>query len=267
MIVVADLVDQVGRPKDAYSLVGDKTSYDFEDPGPRFDVEPGRRFIEQQHARPVQERPRDLDPPHLTAGKEPHLVAGSVSETHAAKLDRPSLARLTRADAVQCAVIGKILRDAEVGIERALLKHHAEPRESRAALTGDVAPENAHHARSADVKMCDHREQRALAGAIQAQKYSEAGGGDVEAHLVQRDSRAIGVRHVLDRERADGRLRHCVGDDSHCFEIATPQGNEPTGIDLITFSAATSMTEISFETPLVVTRYLPSGVSSNCQTR
>src|SRR5271166_6270425 len=79
--------------------------------------------------------------------------------------------------------------------------------------------------------------------------------------------RAIGVRYVLDRERADCRLRRRGEDRSHCFEIATPQGKEPTAIDLMTFSAATSMTDMSFETPLVVSRYLPSGVSSNCQTR
>src|SRR6202012_206449 len=90
---------------------------------------------------------------------------------------------------------------------------------------------------------------------------------DVEADLIQSNPSAVGVRNVLDRERADGRHRKDVGNDCHCFEIATPQGNEPTGIDLITFSAATSMTDTSFETPLVVKRYLPSGVSASCQTR
>src|SRR5262249_45533004 len=121
--------------------------------------------------------------------------------------------------------------------------------------------------RSADIKVGDHREQRALAGAVQAQENRETRRRDVEAHLIQGDPGAIGVRHAFDRERADARFRNYVGEDSHCFEIATPQGNEPTGIDLITFSAATSMTETSFETPLVASRYLPSGVSPNCQTR
>src|ERR1700674_5173093 len=107
MIVIANLVDEMGRPKDAYAFGSNEGPYDLEDLGPRLDVESRRRLIKQQHARPVQERPRDLDPPHLSAGKEPHLVAGSVSETDAGKLDRPSLARLTRADAMQCAVVGK----------------------------------------------------------------------------------------------------------------------------------------------------------------
>src|SRR6202042_3753952 len=117
MVLIADLVDEMGRPKDTYSLVSDEGPYDCEDPSPRLDVEPRRRLIEQQHARPVQERPRDLDPPHLTAGKESHLVAGPVSETDASKLDRPALARLPRADAMQGPMVGKVLRDAEIGIE------------------------------------------------------------------------------------------------------------------------------------------------------
>src|ERR1700722_2123376 len=98
MVFIANLVDEMGRPKDAYSFVSDKGPYDREDPGPRLDVESGRRLIKQQHARPVQERPRDLDTSHLAAGKETHLVAGPVGETDAGELDRALLARFTRAD-------------------------------------------------------------------------------------------------------------------------------------------------------------------------
>ena len=92
----------------------------------------------------MQERPRDLDPPHLTAGKESHLVAGPVSKTDAGELDRSSLASLTRADAVQRAMVSKVLRDAKVGIKRALLKHDPEQRESSTAIARDVATEDAH---------------------------------------------------------------------------------------------------------------------------
>ena len=101
-------------------------------------------LIKQQHARPVQERPRDLDPPHLTAGKEAHLVACPVGETHAGELDRSSLASLASADAVQGAMVSEVLRDAKVGIKRALLKDDPELRESSAAIARDVATENAH---------------------------------------------------------------------------------------------------------------------------
>ena len=170
MIIVADLVDEVGRPKDAYSFLSDETSYDLENSGARLDVEPRGRLVEQQHARPMQKRSRDLDPPHLTAGKEAHLVAVPVGETDARELHRPSLARFTPADAMQGAMIGQILRNAEIGIQRALLKHDAKSRKSGAAITRDVAAENAHHPRSAYIKMRDHREQRTLARAVQSPK-------------------------------------------------------------------------------------------------
>ena len=78
MIVIAYLVDEMSRPEDAYSFVGDETPHDIENPGARLDVEPRGRLIEQQHAGRMQERPRDLDPPHLTAGKEAHLIAYPV---------------------------------------------------------------------------------------------------------------------------------------------------------------------------------------------
>src|SRR3984957_2461242 len=267
MIIVADLVDQMGRPKDAYSFLGDEASYNLKNPGARLDVEPRGRLVEQQPARLVQGRPSDLDPPHLTAGKEAHLVADPVGETDARELHRPSLARFTPSDAMESAMIGQILRNAEIGVQRALLKHDAKSRKSGAAVTRDVAAENAHHPRSAYIKMRDHREECTLARAVQTQEHGEARGRDVEAPIIQRDPRSIGVRYALHRERADARLQRRVGDHCHCFEIATPQGNEPTGIDLITFSAATSMTDTSLETPLVDKRYLPSGVNSNCQTR
>src|SRR5262249_25028480 len=154
-------------------------TYDLEDLGPRFDVEPRRWLVEQQHARPVKERPGNLNPPHLTAGKETDLVASPIGEADAAEVHRASLARFTCAYAIQSPMIGKILTDAEVGIEGALLKHDPEQGQRGAAVARDVASENAHRSRSAHIEVRDHREQRALARAVQAQQYGEAGRGNV----------------------------------------------------------------------------------------
>ena len=51
--------------------------------GARLDVEPDRRLVEQQQRRPVQQRARDLDAPHLAAGEAARLVVqrGSVMPT------------------------------------------------------------------------------------------------------------------------------------------------------------------------------------------
>src|ERR1700753_1556049 len=62
-----------------------------------------------------------------------------------------------------------------------------------------------------------------------------------------------------------------INDDGACHRhgcaIVMPQGSSPTWMDLITFCAATSMTETSLETPLVTSRYFSSGVNAMCQTR
>ena len=144
MVFIANLVDEMGRPKDANAFGSDEGPHDLEDLGPRLDVESRRRLIKQQHARLVQERPRDLDASHLTAGKEAHLVARPISETDAGELDCSSLPSLAGADAVQSAMVSEVLGDAKVGIKRALLKDDPKQRESGAAVARDVATENAH---------------------------------------------------------------------------------------------------------------------------
>ena len=49
--------------------------------------------------------------------------------------------------------------------------------------------------------------------------------------------------------------------------MAMPHGNSPTWMVLITFCAATSITETSLDTPLVTSRCFSSGVKAMCQTR
>ena len=49
-------------------------------------------------------------------------------------------------------------------------------------------------------------------------------------------------------------------------EMAMPQGALPTGIDLITLSVGTSITETSLLLPLVVNSNFSSGVKASCQT-
>ena len=121
------------------------------------------------------------------------------------------------------------------------------------------------------------REQRALAGAVEAQQHSKT--------CVYRErhtavARAIAVAHAVDGDGGAARRASChascgppvqpaVAEGRKVYdrrEIAIPQGNSPTWIDLMTRRLATSMTETSFDTPLVVRRYFSSGVNAMCQT-
>src|SRR5262245_18736451 len=61
----------------------------------------------------------------------------------------------------------------------------------------------------------------------------------------------------------EGALRVC----GYCCEMATPHGCSPSEMLLITRKVATSMTDTSFDTPLVTNRSFSSGVNAICQTR
>ena len=58
----------------------DELPHMAEDVGARLDVEADGRLVEQQQPRPMQQRARDLEPPHLAAGEIAHLAAGAVGE-------------------------------------------------------------------------------------------------------------------------------------------------------------------------------------------
>src|SRR6185295_2628288 len=85
----------------------------------------------------------------------------------------------------------------------------------------------------------------------------------------------IGVADAVDRQCRNSRgSQAAVGgsgrvgvERGHGWANAMPQGSSPTWMVLITFCAATSMTETSLETPLVTSRYFSSGVKAMCQTR
>src|SRR5438046_32222 len=86
------------------------------------------------------------------------------------------------------------------------------------------------------------------------------------AHPIDRERRRVRGVHLL---RAGGRRRQIDrgrGGFRHGC-IAMPQGSSPTWMVLMTFWAATSITETSLERPLVESRYFPSGVNAMCQAR
>ena len=101
VIVVTNFVDEVRRPKHADAFVRDEAAHDLENVRARLDIESGRRLVEQQHARTVQQRPRDLDPPHLAAREIARLVADPIGEADPRKLGGGPRARFARPNAVQ----------------------------------------------------------------------------------------------------------------------------------------------------------------------
>src|ERR1019366_7503930 len=137
-----------------------------------------------------------------------------------------------------------------------------------------IETENTDRALLGRVEACDQAIERAFARAIEAEENAKAGGTHTKGNITQGLARAVAMAHAGDVQRGGYRaiLLAARGGliwrgKTHCGAITTPQGKEPAAIDFTTLRLATSITETSFETPLVVKRYLASGVNANCQTR
>src|ERR1700747_1154261 len=109
-------------PQYADPLLGDEFADMAENVGPRLDVEPDGRLVEQQQSRPVQQRACNLGPAHLSAGGVAALAAGTVSESHPRQYLIASCAGLSPTDAMQGGVIKQVLTHREIEIEGARLK-------------------------------------------------------------------------------------------------------------------------------------------------
>src|SRR4051812_33752988 len=272
LVARRDLVEQMRGPEHADALFGNQPPHMTENVGARLDVEADRRLVEQQQARPVQQRPRDLEPPHLTAREVAHLAARAVGKPDPCEFVAGAPARLAGIDAVQGGVILQVLRDREIEVEGTRLEHHAHSTQRLAGITPDVITEHGDLSVLYAEQPGDEGEQRALAGAVEPEQRRKTCRRHGETDIVQCFASAIGMADALDRQCGSAKAGcRVAGNGSvglcHCFAIVIPQGSSPTWMVLITLSAATSMTDTSFDTPLVTSRYFSSGVNAMCQTR
>ena len=148
----------------------------------------------------MQQRPGDLDAPHLPARQIAHLVAGAVGERNLLQHLTGAPARLARPDPMQRRVIDEILLDREVEVERARLEHDADQPQRRARRGGNVVAEDADGTALDGIEARDEGKQRALAGAVEAEEDGKGRRLDGERNVPQRLARPIGVAQALDRQ-------------------------------------------------------------------
>ena len=98
----------------------------LDDPAPGGHVEPDGRLVQEQKARPVQERARDFDAPSMAAVEPAHLLGPSFGHPEARQFDLHPFLRRPSRHAVQGAVIEQVLPHREVEVERRLLEHDAD---------------------------------------------------------------------------------------------------------------------------------------------
>src|SRR6187431_2512313 len=135
-----------------------------DDVGPGFDVETDRGFVENEQARPVQQRACDFETSHLTPGQVAHLVFGPLGQRNAGQKVIGTLPAFMVADAVQRRMIGQVLNDGEIEVEGARLEYDADHAQGFARRGPDVIAKNADMTALNRVETGHQGEQRALAG-------------------------------------------------------------------------------------------------------
>ena len=105
------------------------------------------------------------------------------------------------ADPVQRRVVGEVLPEREVAVERPALEHHADAGERLAGLAARVETRDLDPAGGAVVEPGDEREERGLAGAVDAEEGGEGAARHGEAHVAERLEPPEPVAHACHGER------------------------------------------------------------------
>ena len=77
IVIFRNFVDQMGGPQHRDTIF-DEPAHVLEDICSRLDIKADCRLIQQEQARPMQERASDFDLPHLAPGEAANLVFGTV---------------------------------------------------------------------------------------------------------------------------------------------------------------------------------------------
>ena len=118
----------------------------LENIGAGLDIETDGRLVEKQHARAMQQRARNLHPPHLAAGERARFIIGAASHRHLVQDRTGALLGVPRRNSVQRRMIGEILQDRQIEIERPRLENDTKPAQRLAGGAVHIEAENANPA-------------------------------------------------------------------------------------------------------------------------
>jgi hypothetical protein len=216
LVLGRDLVEQMSRPKDGEALLGDEPAHGREDAGSGCAIESHRRLVEEEKARAMNERAGDLDPSRLSAGQRADFFVAPLGKARSGDEGRDVRAYLRPGKPVQRSMIGEILAQTQVEIERSALEHHAELGQGDRGGALEIVPEDANAAAAARIKARDDREERGLAGAVRSKESDEAALRHRQGYVGKRLARAEPVADLMRLER------RWAG--HHWADTTTPQG-------------------------------------------
>ena len=183
---------------------------------PALDVEARGRLVEEEHARPVDERHREVEAPLHPARVAANLAVRGQRETDPRQQLAAALGPLGLRQAVQRSLQPHVLAAGEQRVERRLLQRRADRRPHLRALVHDVVAGHAGRARGRRQQRRQHQHGGGLAGAVRSQEAVDLARVDVQVDTVDRarpllelTDESVGLDRVrtLHGDQATGRLR------------------------------------------------------------
>jgi hypothetical protein len=191
-------------------------------------IQAGRRLVEEQQVRFVDQCPGDDQAPLHAAGQRFDSIVGSFGQLDEfQQLDRPA-ARLLPGQAEVAAEDQQVLDDAQLFVEHIRLGHDAQPGPNRRTVARGIEPEHGERPVADRRNGADHPHRGGLPGAVRAQEAEGLAGRDVEVHCVHSRERteplgqAAGVDERLRGGETVGRSHGADGSAGGPRPIAAP---------------------------------------------
>ena len=183
---------------------------------PRLGIEAGRRLVEEQHLRAVDQAQRDVEATLHAAGVRLDLALGGVGEPEALELLVGAPAQLHARDAVELALEHEVLAARGLHVAAVLLADDADRAPDLQRRAEHVVPG---HPGASGVRSREGREDPdggGFAGAVRPEQAEDGAGLDGEIEAVEGLDLPVALREAVGLDRV---LEHCL---SHLEQCSTP---------------------------------------------
>ena len=167
----------------------------------RLRVEPGGRLVEEQHARPVDEPERDVEPAPHPARVGLDDAVGRVGDPDELQQLVGARVQAAAAHPLDAALEHQVLAAGAVLVDARVLRHVADRAAHGVRLAADVVARDRGGALVGVRERHEHADGRRLARAVRAEQPEDLAFADVERDAVERLNLAVALAQCLDDDR------------------------------------------------------------------
>jgi hypothetical protein len=168
---------------------------------PRLRIQPGRRLVEEEHRRFVDQRPGNRQAPLHPARQRLDLVVGAFGQLRELEQLVGPAVDLRPLEPEVATVDHEVLADGQLGVKGVLLRHDAEAGADVGPVGRGVHPHHPEVTRADRRDTADHPHRRGLAGPVRAEEAERFARGDVEVDVVDGDELAEALRQAAGRDQ------------------------------------------------------------------